>query len=168
MSIRLLKAISLAAAFAVSMFSQVTPPGYSRANGTYRGLQISGAGGQVYRCGGYPLGHSMPAMLYDCNGTTAQDMTLVPFRTPIDSTVEIRAQGRCLGVAPPVLNIGEAPIDLGIFPLPPAAGWRVVLEPCDGTTLQWFYAPQVNGIFPMNNLRSYTDRRQEQNRDNEC
>ena len=115
LAVRLVFLFALAMAFAPRMVSQLPPRATPEPNVPTGVFRFQGLAGKCLDVGGYPLGHTAPAMLYDCNGTTAQDLTLVPYRTPIDSTVEIRVQGRCLGVSLPPMYIGGAPLAFRTF-----------------------------------------------------
>jgi Ricin-type beta-trefoil lectin domain/Fibronectin type III domain len=99
------------------------------------------------------LGHTNPVILYDCNGTTAQDITLVPFGNPQTGyQYELQAHGRCLTVeqitvanSPVARAVGVAAVPAGILP-GNQAGASILLAPCNNSSQQRFY---VGGkIFP--------------------
>ena len=153
--IRLFFIMSLLTLFATKLHSQkslVAPPQGANYTGVYRFTRPDV--GKCLDVGGYPLTNSSAVIQYTCNGTTAQDLTLVPFEAPVDGTVEIHVQGRCLGVVqPPLLTDGfseearrEFASDVILPIVPPAAGWQVVLQPCSGSTLQRFYVPGPSAL----------------------
>ncbi len=72
--------------------------------------------------GGYPSGNGALAIVFTCNGTPAQDLTIVP-SNDAQTEVEIRAHGRCLSVQGTI-----------------AKGAPLVLDRCDGSRRQQFVA----------------------------
>src|SRR5947209_14204360 len=99
--------------------------------------RFHGLAGKCLDVGGYPLGHSSPVILYDCNGTTAQDITAVPHGIQgAGLYYELRAHTRCLTIGQPEMqNTERLLISSTIFRsyLP---GMPIVLSPCDGSDSQ--------------------------------
>jgi hypothetical protein len=157
---RLWLAFSLLAMIAAGLiFSGSSAKAQRSAN--YAGVfRFQGFANKCIDVAGYPLGRTSGVTLFTCNGTAAQDLTLVPFEAPVDGTVEIHAQGRCIGVVkyeaflgtPEAARVPKSEIIVG-RPVP-SAGWLLQLQPCDGTTTQRFYVPQSGTIIiPRDNTK---------------
>lgn len=100
----------------------------------YRGL-----GGKCLDVGGYPLGYSSPVIIYDCNGTAAQDITAVPFGSEQTGfQYELRAHGRCLGVGELETQTTTPFARTSDVHRSYQAGMPIVLSPCNGSNSQRF------------------------------
>jgi hypothetical protein len=119
--------------------------------------RVHGAAGKCLDVGGYPLGHSSPVILYDCNGTAAQEITAVPSRIEPGGyySYELRAHGRCLGVGPLDIDTANAPqfAESGSLSTAYVAGMPIVLAPCDGSIRQRFGMSPPGPIVPMADFR---------------
>jgi hypothetical protein len=115
--------------------------------------RFHGLAGKCLDVGGYPLGHTNPVILYDCNGTSAQDITLVPFgTTQTGFQYELQAHRRCLTVNH-IAAVAAPAIARAVVTAPGInsgyqAGDAILLAPCNNSAEQRFFVGEQGKIYP--------------------